>query len=263
MVISKEDEIRILELYDFPCKIKLGNKYYYIKQNNIDCALKEILGSRLATLVGLNAAKYDIVGIGTDYYILSEDISNDGNFVIGEGFITNYSKKYGPVESLSNLWYFLEKYSDVDKLMFDITKIYMFDIILMNFVRHYNNFGILESKEGNKVYIFDNETLLNHKYLPSITTNTNQEGYYKNNFKIYCDIILQDVENFLNISTSEFVDEFKMIHHLLNPSKVKEEINNVVKEYHFDFCDKKTLEEYETLYYLLKETLDNYKYKNK
>ena len=100
-----------------PCFVSLKGKKYYLKL--VEDGGNELIGNYLANLCGINTANDKIISIDGEYYYLSYDLNNDGEYKdAADAGIVNLS--------LYEIWSILEeKYpKDTPKLMKQIIKIF-------------------------------------------------------------------------------------------------------------------------------------------
>ena len=278
-----------------PFKIVYNNKAYYVRTNKIKEVLYEKLASNLAKKVGINCPECEVLVTKNNLYALIEDINNYGSFKEMKKLINKDDKTYGEDETLSNLWYFLEQ-NNLEYLMEEILKIYMFDILLMNFDRHSSNFGILADMNNNsKAYIFDNEYILNPELAPKITAvstfenddqrynfnlssnNKNflidfslkkltsnkieemmsEEEYERELFEEYLKDVKTDFVEFMEVSTSEHINLIKEIYDKITPKIIEEEIANIENVYGIKLKSRSVLKQQQRLYKLIGHILEN------
>lgn len=195
-----------------PANLSLGS--FYVKQVSKSLALKELIGARIATTIfKLNCPKYYVVKFNIHYYVLSEDLNMEGEFLTLEemGFKKNEN-------SLYDTWIDLEtKYGKSFNETIDFIKVYIFDVMFHNLDRKADNIGILFLPDNSrKVTIIDNALIL---------SNDTKEEYGTESMEyleLYADMaeslnIYQDFKRFLLDSSSEFIELFKYYFELITP----------------------------------------------
>ena len=199
-------------------KIEIDQKKYYYKPVLRHVEGVELLIEKLANLVDINCAHYERIEIEGMPYMLSEDIAKNKVFKTANEVIDTNSV----TGSLYDIWNTLEKKypNDIEWIMNEIVKIYIFDILILQSDRSLGNWGILfDGDRVDKVYILDNEysfdglspVILNSHYGDEL--NDKKDDKYLNNMK--------NLENFLNYSDPEFILLFKKIYNILTPDVVK------------------------------------------
>ena len=142
--------------------------------------------------------------------------------------------------------------------MFEVVKMYLFDLLLLAPDRHSCNWGL----KNSNLYILDNENSfcstscspisskydmfdkLNSYFNPSFYINT----IIKNN--------LEELEYFLATSSQEFIELFYEMYDKLNPNVLKSIFNNVELEYNIDIAFKDSnLDLYIDYYTLIDELI--------
>lgn len=186
----------------------LNGKKYYVKEAPTNYETTELIAQDLAKLLDIKCAKYESVNIDGTFYYLSEDLNEQGKLIPIDVFMPNKL-------SLIDCWISLEKnFLNADKLMYDIVKIYLFDILFLNSDRHFGNIGLLQTKENVEVVMLDNEfafdtleVTLTAKYSrgeESFSFDKEKyrkcERYLKNN--------LEELAYFLDVSSQEFINLF-------------------------------------------------------
>lgn len=207
-------------------KIEILGQKYFFKESEKDIDGVELLVEALANLVDVNCASYERIVINSKSYVLSKDIAGDEDFKTASVIL---GKENTNSSSLYNIWHILEqKYpSDVERIMYEIIKIYIFDFIVLNPDRIYNNWGIRFSEgKVDKVFILDNEESFNNLSHAFLDSHSDWDSPIKS----------QEIENlinldyFFNTSSSEFIELFKSMYNILNPEAVKSIFEQVEKE---------------------------------
>lgn len=249
-----EDLIKKIKnnINDYIVEYRYNNKSYIIKRNNNDF-LQEKLGESVAELLNIEHAKYyryenSLEDIDV---IISENLHDKGEFIEFYELLKD-SKKYNENKfddakfslSLYEIWDILEDtYNNTEQLMKDVIKVYIMDMIMLNFDRHYCNWGILTQDGKNKIAIFDNGHFLNpesrnviHSYFNE-TERTKAEKedeidtlYDFDNMK-YISVSINDIKKFVKESSEEFIEELETIISKLNNKYIEKEIEKLEKEY--------------------------------
>lgn len=228
--LTDSDKALILEYCDIKKSIKLNNGSYYIKRLPKSCALKELIGERIANeIFKLKCPKYHLAVIDGNYFILSSDLNLEGEF------LTLAEMGFEKKNSLYGVWDILEqKYGKSFKEMADFIKIYIFDVLFHNLDRNASNVGILSLSDGSrKVVIFDNELILSNDKAAVYGLNPRE------NLDLQVDIakslnIYEDFERFLLESSEEFISLFKFYFELVTPEYFEKLVNETVTTYNFN-----------------------------
>lgn len=222
MITLTEKDIELIEHAGFRKSVKLSSGSYYVKGSKNATILKnELIGSKLAQVFHLNCPKYHFLEINGYYYILSEDLNQDGIFKSIDEL--NIAKNDC---SISQVWESIEaKYQLTEKILFDLVKIYIFDSLFLNHDRDPMNYGLLFQLDGTKeVVILDQESILE----PLLTLKL----YYETSF------LDADIEAFLMKANSEFIQLFLHYYHLITPEYLENLFHEVEIENHIILEDK-------------------------
>ncbi len=140
-------------------KVYYQGKLCYFKTGETNMLLNELVAEYLAKDFNIASAHYEIGLIGNTPVVISQSVfAKDSNYYSLFDLI-----KYDI--DLETLWNELElKYKDytiVERLMEEIVKVFLFDILIANDDRHGLNLYIIENSDGPHVApIFDNESML-------------------------------------------------------------------------------------------------------
>ena len=235
MIKLTNKEKEYIEEYSNGNIIINGKKYYFKLVVSANHGF-EIIIEHLSKLVGIKCAHYEMINInGTNYY-LTEDLAGTDEFYDAYelGLADN---------SLYDIWNVLEmRYPDKSKYLMDqIVKIFIFDIITLNNDRNYGNYGFkFINGQIEDVYILDNESSFQDG---EIVLSSKFDYKDKLNNSINIDKVpyelqssMEDLEYFLQTSSSEYQELFKNMYEILTPELIKEELNKVEikKEYKDD-----------------------------
>lgn len=211
--------------------IKISGKNYFVKGRPLNILYNEIIAEKMARIAGINCAHYEVVKINDRGYFLSEDLNCLGSFISGEELEESYiPEKFAcHPNSLYRWWeifdYFYNKKSN--QLISELVKIYLFDIILRSSDRNSGNWGVLRSREGEHIYILDNEHILISS-LSSIKSSYEYESQLNGDATL--EENLQDLDYFLKTSSSESIDVLKELMELLTPDAFMGVLEDVEKE---------------------------------
>lgn len=211
----------------------IGTDMYYFKVcTNVDSLYNELIVEELAQQFGLECAKYDIGFIDDSIIIFSKNVVKNDEKIIN---VEDVMLKYYPDEinidkrnNLEDLWNaFYLRYRDnhiVKKLMDQIVNMFLFDVLIGNSDRHYNNYLLLETKDDVNIGpIIDNQYILNSNaiYYGGYDIGISYDDYF------YCAQYLKDEDNFLlkflNLSDSSYRDIIESKLYLIEDAN----INNI------------------------------------
>ncbi len=176
-------------------RYKLNGIYYYLKKCEIDEIYKEIIVSNLASLINLNCAKYELFVKDNILYSKSEDLNYQGSFILASKWSNLYKKKYIPLNDILKLAYI---YFD-NKVIEDIIKMYIFDIIIQNYDRHDDNFGFIKNGKCYSLVILDNAFSFDSAFFPYIL--------FKDNVIYNGDILKENSEKISDYYAFEMTNE--------------------------------------------------------
>lgn len=258
MQLTESEKSYIRKIYKGEtCQIFIRNKSYFIKSGKDNLFLKEKLGEHLAELIGLKHAIYDEFILDGKRIIITEDLNSRGEFLIAYEYFFNSClmsikdlRNLKDHISLNDIWaFFEESFYDSSTLMFEVIKMYLLDALLMNYDRNYFNWGIINENGELRICILDNTEMLEIELETNIHSYFDEKVYEKNYDKFgfnrfsneilkYFSVTIDDLEHFLKISSSEFLDEFIRILSILTPAKIREEISEIENQYGRDMPSK-------------------------
>ena len=240
--------------------VDIDGVQYFCKVAKNDC--NEILAYRLASLVGINCPLYHIVRVNKDLYYLSYSFNNLGNFKRGKDLIgIDYFSIY-------NLWYVVEKEypKECKDLIFDLVKVFIFDIFMLNGDRHAGNYAIVEENGKPNIYIFDNESIFESIFRVELSPKYSKRDFLGNGTRIINDPSatigmkqnMELLEYFLITSSKLFCDLVIDFYNKLTPDVVYNVILEVEKftgitNYDKDYNMKLYKKNYELIGDLLKD----------
>lgn len=254
MINLTENDKEIIRHLGDPKIVNLSSGSYLIKEDYDKTGANELIGKKLADIMGLVCPRYFLVDVDNKKYILSEDLNQYGKFMPAFDFCEKYedefesyplnklyqdetwydedAKKILHGNSLYDIWSFLENNypSEISKeLMSQVLKIYIFDILFLNYDRDARNWGILTQKDQVNIAILDNELIFTKKSEENEENDDKQteSSYYAEtvslnvNFKKEHAPVYEDFQYFLKESSSEFISLFKYYFDLITPEFLK------------------------------------------
>lgn len=238
--ISKNNLFRIVTEYRGTI-IENGKKYYF--KRNVDNV--ELVMERISNLIGLKCAHYESIEVSGRRCYLSEALDNDGNFYTAEMLNIEGESLFEIHRRLFTL--FKDK---ANALFYDVVKMYILDILFINYDRNNDNWGVIANKDP-QIGILDND--LSFMLPRTIISSRQNESYFKRSKleqgRFNVDSI-KDLEYFLNNYDFIYVDLFYKIYELLTPEAVEEIIYRIEQE-------KDVIVEAKEVY--LERYTDNYK----
>lgn len=241
MKLSKKDE-----------EIILSSDHQFIEIDGIEYFCKyvegggiELVANKLARLISINCSKDYLVNINGELYYLSYSFYNLGNFKRGDEFNVKNSLKSN---SLYNLWLsFEDEYPDeCEKLMYDLIKVFIFDIFLLNGDRHLGNFIVLNENEKHKLFIYDNDNVFEDAFRVLLNAKMNSDDRLEKyssislggNTTLSMEKNIEILEYFLATSSKEFSNLVVDIYNKLTPEVVEAVFSEVEKEENITFDEK-------------------------
>ncbi len=232
-------------------RIEKDGLVYFIKPNE-NGEFIELVCKILADKVGINCVNYEPIEINDYLYYISEDINNNSNYVpasvvcfdsdsLYDTWISleDLPKEEKRLEKLQNYHVFIDGLSpqEIQTIMNKLTRIFIFDLFILNCDRHDDNWGLTFKKRKEipsvfeDVIILDNETSFN-VYGTALKNSFLDEkiDHFGFNHSIL-ELNLQNLDNFLKTSSPEFVDMFKEMFEILTPGLVIETFNQIEKQY--------------------------------
>ena len=146
----------------------INGKRYYVKLCEDNFNLKEIIAKRLADILGIKCANYDIIKTDDNIYYVSEDLNILGN-------ARNLSIISAANSSLYLIWDALEKnLPGSQELMQELIQIYFFDLLFLNSDRKLHNIMLVNSDNKEIVLIVYKDFLA---LLNNINLETDENNY--------------------------------------------------------------------------------------
>lgn len=235
--------------------ITIDGEIYYFKK--IENPYNELLAYEVAAFLGLNAVPYDLAIFKNFYGVISKDFKNPQyNYVSGQEILFEYASSAKNINNLKNMgleqtennqfpndapysyninnlsviWQAIEQrykklgiYVDMEKIMNDLIIYFIFNILTLQNDGMAQNWVLEESKYGvNVSKSFDNELCFQinkDKNFPSLNLCTNFNDVGLGSYKI--------LEEFLKISSQEYIDLFLEKFDMLNLDEFLKLINRV------------------------------------
>lgn len=258
-------------------------KYYYKKFDStnrpLDYLLNELVAYKMATKVGIKCVEPIVINKSNQFGMITKSFERkDYKTISGNEIIKNYYRyldmhnmideldddeelAINKLNNLEDIWDALilhfkdyKKRNDiVSKIMLDLTKIFSFEILMMQIDRHGGNWQVLESVNNEDAYlapIYDNELCFSDlSFNNSIHTNYEVFKYTE---------LSKNLKSYLMTSSIEFQNQFVEYFNILTPellSCVIEEVNNEngnIFKYHYM---QKVLDTYTNNYNKISEIL--------
>lgn len=223
-----------------------GNKYYF---KSTPYGLNELIVYYLASKVGLNALKYDLAIFKGGLGVISKDFRKESasyhtmNEILKEYSQNNLSMFYNlglnpnavnphlyDMTNLLAFWEALEnRYKNeaafnCEKMLNELVKRYMFNILIKNHDDFSENFVIEEKKDENGniinvsfVPIFDSELFLSEKSRIGLAVDYDDSS--KNSY--------ESLEYFLKVSDEKYIKMFLELFEKLDASALDEALENI------------------------------------
>lgn len=156
-----------------------NNKRYYFKFDSLVDKNKdlvypynELIAYFIAKDMGLDSIFYDLAIVGEFKGVISKDFKEkNAKYIAGDELLKCiYGEDFSEHNSLIDIWHALEIYYQdlfnkkavVSGIMYDLVKMFIFDMLLGNEDRHCSNWGIVEQLDGSKNLqpIYDNSRIV-------------------------------------------------------------------------------------------------------
>lgn len=270
MLNLTEQDKEIIRHLGYPKLVNLSQGKFLVKADYQNTSVNELIGKKLADIMGIVCPRYFLVDVDKEKYILSEDLNQYGKFTpaieLGEKYDDDFesyplrklyqneswydeeAEKLLHGNSLYDIWSYFEKNypSDISKsLMDEILKIYIFDILFLNYDRDSRNWGILTQKDQANVVILDNELIFTKKSEEDKDDDKqNESSCYAEtvslnvNFKEEHAPIYEDFRRFLKESSAEYIVTFKYYFDLITPEFLRKIIEQTENSNNLVIADK-------------------------
>lgn len=236
----KLDEDLLNKLNDYEHEfITIDNKSYFCKRA-IDEGL-ELISNRLAQKLNIMCSKDYLIKTKNGLFYLSYNFNNDGTF--------KSAAKLGiKLSNLYNAWNRIEILypNEVEKLMNQLVKVFLFDIFLMYGDRHLGNYGILEQGNEKNIVILDNDLIFSDteyvRLKPKYSSEDKLSSYSntgvshkKSSYSILHN--MENLEYFIATTSKDFYPIIKDFYNLLTPELIYETIKKIEKEEQIKFYE--------------------------
>ena len=214
--LKNKEEINQLHSFTF---LYLGKRYFFKEAKNVSQSYNELIGYELAKDFGLEAVPYDLASYNGHVGFLSQDYMKDG-YVCLEDLLVKY---YGTDEGKNNLddasimIRDTFPYESSEKIISDLVRLLMFDIIIGNYDRHDQNI-IIDTNNGRLAPVSDNELLLSDDAMYG--------QFYA--FRITPDDKIT-LDNFLNYLSSDELFEFARKALIISENNIESVMSRVEK----------------------------------
>lgn len=267
--LTEKDKEKIRSI-DFPQLIDLTIGSFFIKKDFHNTGSNELIGKKLADIMGIICPRYFLVDVDKEKYILSEDLNQYGKFIpaieLGEKYEDDFesyslkklyqdeswydeeAQKILHGNSLYDIWSYLEKNysSNISRfLMNEAIKIYIFDILFMNYDRDTRNWGTLINGKQINIAILDNEFIFTKKKESNNDEEKQSKGSYlagtvslNVNFKEEHVPVYEDFRRFLKESSTEYIVTFKYYFNLITPEFLRKIIEQTENSNNLVIADK-------------------------
>lgn len=138
-------------------KLSFGN-FYIKRRENIEKAINELIVHYAAKDIGIVSPSVRLISFNNDYYILTQDLNDFGNFKTVEELGLTSTEN---ASLLSIFRWLKENFNNYNQLIIGVVQIYLLDVFFQIQDRHNGNWGILKKAEYSNVCILDNEGAFN------------------------------------------------------------------------------------------------------
>mgnify|MGYP004557455335 FL=1 len=130
--------------------------------------------------------------------------------------------------------------------MYDLIKVFIFDIFLLNGDRHLGNFIVLNENEKHKLFIYDNDNVFEDAFRVLLNAKMNSDDRLEKyssislggNTTLSMEKNIEILEYFLATSSKEFSNLVVDIYNKLTPEVVEAVFSEVEKEENITFDEK-------------------------
>lgn len=216
MKLSLADKEKIKRIgYSKILNLSCGS--YLVKEMKTDKGIIELLGSFLCRLIKLKVPNNYLINLNGSYYLLSEDLSNEGVFVDASKIFGTEKDDINVNDAIKKAH---EKFSN-PKIEEDILKMYFFDCLFQNWDRRLDNWGFLHEKDEVKLVAFD----FDNCFIDDIKTTYLHMG------DTYLVSTLEDLKYFLEQGKKEDIEKFVYIYELFTPTFVENILKIIMKKF--------------------------------
>lgn len=189
----------------------------YSKVTTLEYAQNELIGKKIADIYEILCPKYFIRVIdGSDAEAFSYDLNELGCFTDSVIFDIDGTNLYDIYNRLDI------RNFDTERIMPDVFKMYIMDMLFSNSDRSPSNWGILKSGENQRLAIFDNELLFSNNFAPFIFADTEDlRGYAKEDGDDIFEARLKDLRMFLFTYDNKYIQLFKDLLYRIPPEKLE------------------------------------------
>lgn len=209
--LTEEDKIKIFQVRDYK-ELNLSCGNFYVKRAGVEVkAFGELLGKRLADIIGIKCPNIYVVVIGDEYYVISENLRNQGFKTAIQLGITERKNYKLDSCSLIDAGCYVDVLPSSLETMIGLVKMYIYDVLFYHEDRNLGNWGLCPKDNKLEIAIIDNENILN-----PYNTEVFQKFHATPEFRglnIYQDFLL-----FLKEHDIKYLKLFKYFFDLLNPN---------------------------------------------
>lgn len=174
--LTEDDIVELQNVYSAE-HVTLSIGDFIAKPDFRNLSANELISKRLADIMGLICPKYYITEVKKQKYLLSEDLNQYGEFtnalIIAEKLKEKKESSYSDIDinkissnSLYSIWAYFESIYPLEtskELIAEVLRMYIFDVLFLNFDRELKNWGILTTSDNiPHIAILDDEFIL-HK----------------------------------------------------------------------------------------------------
>lgn len=233
--ISEEEKQEIADKLLFSringFKVSIDGRTYFGKIAQVyngDDGL-ELVAEDLAYIVGINSAHYEALVMDGQLIYLSEDLNSYGNFISFKDIGINKSHSLFDIKKALEFLY----PENIDGLMDEVVKVYLFDLLLMQYDRHKANWGIkFFNGVPESISILDNEKMFSKKYQPHLVARPIEDVKFVQAGKMDAEdkIIkanMQDLEYFVSNYPEKHIKTLVEMYQKLTPNVIAETFANI------------------------------------
>ena len=225
-----------------------GKRYFYKKSKKGDF-LNEIIAEKIANKLGIPCCHY-IITYSDGIANVSSEMFDTKNYIsLSEILESVYKKNDSDVNlslrnNLEDIWFALDvKYGSrkngqeiVSKLMSQIVRVFLFDVIIANSDRNPANLGFIDDGENVELApLFDNDFMLSEYalYDNDYSIFVDQKGYEEREYYVNSDTECEPrntLEYFFSISASEYQKEISEMLKVISRESLEEIFDEIQED---------------------------------
>lgn len=190
--LLKNDTVIIRKIRDnkqFIFSFEYNGETYFYKFDFLANPYNELIFYYIAKDLGINSLKYDLAMLGKFKGTISKNFKlKNARYISGRKILKNNHncQDYVKYNTLEDIWIDLEQYYSnkpnmqqiVKKIMYDLVKVFIFDLLTGQEDRHCDNWGVVEYENGQielQILLDNSRALIDHPLFVKSQMPLNQE----------------------------------------------------------------------------------------